>query len=149
MPGKRWAAKRLAEIHSGLGAARLAPDVTGLTLWIGKDNRNGQMGYRKFWRQHLPRIQFYNPRLSITVQRIITTKEHDKPAALYIHRSAYKNIQHIHELTSPNQCIHNTVSGTSIIDMQYKRSDEICRALLEQAGAAENAVQDVEKQKSE
>lgn len=113
MPGKQWAAARLAQVRSGLGAARLAEDVVGLTVWIGHDNGHGRMGCRKFWREHLPRIQFHNPQLSITVQRA----EHNGQAALHIHR----------------------VTGTTIVDMRHKHSDEICRALLEHAGSAQAA----------
>lgn len=41
-----------------------------LALTFQVKNHNGHMGARKFWRDYLPTLQFYNPALRIDVTRI-------------------------------------------------------------------------------
>lgn len=41
-----------------------------LALTFQVKNHNGHMGARKFWRDYLPTLQFYNPGLRIDVTRI-------------------------------------------------------------------------------
>lgn len=41
-----------------------------LNLTFQWQNHNGHMGARKFWREFLPTLQFYNPDLKIQVTRI-------------------------------------------------------------------------------
>ncbi|KAL3229656.1 Large ribosomal subunit protein mL61 [Nakaseomyces bracarensis] len=41
-----------------------------LALTFQVKNHNGHMGARKFWREYLPTLQFYNPNLRIDVTRV-------------------------------------------------------------------------------
>ncbi|KAG5437497.1 hypothetical protein PCANB_000925 [Pneumocystis canis] len=113
---QQWSriAKRLSKIQYGLGATQLSSDITELTLWMKRNNQDGQIGCRKFWKEYLPRIQFHNPELLISVKFIDT---------IDIYNTAPKEpVLHIHK-----------TSGLIVVNVLHKRSDEICHTLLKHA----------------
>lgn len=103
-------ANKLAQIRNGLGAAKIPRNITKLTLLMAFKNKNGQMGCRKFWRQHLPSIQFHNPHLQIEVRRS-------------------------HEETRAIMQIDQTSGDPIFLDMQYKQASDICQELFQKIHA--------------
>lgn len=67
------------------------------------------MYIRKFWRNYLPSIQFYNPHLCIQVFRS-------------------------HDEVNPILKVHRK-SGDILIDMKYQHASDICQRLIEQTSA--------------
>ena len=63
-------AKRLLDVRSGLGSLTLPADIKALHISFAQNNANGHMGPRKFVQQNIPRIQFHNPHLEISVTRV-------------------------------------------------------------------------------
>lgn len=58
---------------------------SAIKLTFQWDNSNGHMGARKFWKEYLPTLQFYNPNLLIEVNRIKNpNKQPDIPCLLEI-----------------------------------------------------------------
>lgn len=110
---------RLNAITKGPGALHIPSTVSAINLSFKLQNSNGHMGPRKFWRENLPRIQFYNPSLPISVSRqwATTSEEHAKiPATLTV---AFA------DGTSKN------------INAQYKMSEDILNELILLTGAKE------------
>lgn len=85
----------------------------GIKLTFQAQNHNGHMGARKFWRQYLPTLQFYNPGLKIDVVRIDNkdTKRAGVPCTL--------------EIVSKEDKILDQ------IDMKNKKDDTIMNELLQ------------------
>ncbi|KAJ2786891.1 hypothetical protein GGI15_001160 [Coemansia interrupta] len=96
--------KILAQLETGLGAARISPKVKSVTLTLSQRTR--APGARHFWREHLRRIQYANPSLPIAVN---FPREPCMPKLEISFADA-------------------AVDSFSIAGMQ---SDEICRKLLE------------------
>ncbi|KAK9496157.1 hypothetical protein V1508DRAFT_407828 [Lipomyces doorenjongii] len=71
----------LASLSIGKGALRLPNNVEKMTLTFKKLNSYGHMGARKFWRLYLPKIQFHNPNLPISVIRTEASTEAEHKAA--------------------------------------------------------------------
>lgn len=86
---------------------------SAIKLTFQAQNHNGHMGARKFWREYLPTIQFYNPGLKIDVVRVRNdnTKLAGVPCVLEI-------------LSNDNKVVGE-------IDMRNKRDDKIMGELLE------------------
>lgn len=83
---------QLNKISRGPAAVRLPPNVQSINLSFKAQNANGHMGPRKFWREFLPQVQFHNPNLPISVNRIhaSTPKEHKTlPAILKVQFSKF------------------------------------------------------------
>ncbi|KAK6535445.1 hypothetical protein TWF694_001905 [Orbilia ellipsospora] len=83
----RWLRAKLHSIRNGTGAAILPPNVSKLSLVFNykdssKDNITGHMGARKFFRECLPRLQYHNPTVDMSVLR---RKTPELPATLTIH----------------------------------------------------------------
>ncbi|KAK9333779.1 hypothetical protein V1520DRAFT_331726 [Lipomyces starkeyi] len=71
----------LTSLSIGKGALKLPSHVESMTLTFKKLNSYGHMGARKFWRLYLPKIQFHNPNLPISVIRTEATTEVEHKAA--------------------------------------------------------------------
>ncbi|GAO47989.1 hypothetical protein SAICODRAFT_31762 [Saitoella complicata NRRL Y-17804] len=104
-------AEALRNIRVGPGAAVFSPQVKALSLTFRFENYAGQMGARVFFRENLPRIQYHNPTLPITV-----TRDHAKDNAC--------------------KMIVTMADGTTQeISMLRKESSRICSELLSVAKA--------------
>ncbi|CCE63421.1 hypothetical protein TPHA_0E03310 [Tetrapisispora phaffii CBS 4417] len=84
----------------------------GLKLTFQFQNHNGHMGARKFWREYLPTLKFYNPELNIDVVRI---KNEDRNNV---------SVPCVMEITS------KTGTPLATIDMRNKRDSEIVTEFL-------------------
>lgn len=69
LPLTHMCPQKLALIRSGFGAAVLPANVRALRLKLAHRIDDGHMGARKFWREHLPRLQYHNPGLQVQVVR--------------------------------------------------------------------------------
>ncbi|KAH3687050.1 hypothetical protein WICPIJ_001963 [Wickerhamomyces pijperi] len=78
---------RLNLLSTGPGSVKVSPTVESIELIFKQRSPKGHLGARKFWRENLPRIQYHNPHLSITVRRIepeTKKQESEIPALLKI-----------------------------------------------------------------
>ncbi|KAK9241027.1 hypothetical protein V1525DRAFT_393488 [Lipomyces kononenkoae] len=71
----------LTRLSTGKGALRLPSNVENILLEFKKLNSYGHMGARKFWRLYLPKVQFHNPNLPVSVVRTEATTEVEHKAA--------------------------------------------------------------------
>lgn len=65
--------KFLNKISSTTKPAQILLDnakYSGIKVTFQVENHHGHMGARKFWREYLPTLQFYNPNFKIDVIRI-------------------------------------------------------------------------------
>ncbi|KAK9457664.1 hypothetical protein V1511DRAFT_476700 [Dipodascopsis uninucleata] len=108
----------LSKISTGKAAVTLPTSITNLKLQFKTLNKYGHMGARKFWRDHLPTLQFHNPSLKIEVFR---TKIENKS------EEAHKNEPAILSFT-----IGDKVQD---IDIKNMHSDEILERLVTATGA--------------
>ena len=82
-----------------------------LSLTFQTKNHNGHMGARKFWKDYLPTIQFYNPQLRIDVTRIKNeSKTVSVPCTLQANKHAPEILQSLlqkldHERVPESQII--------------------------------------------
>ncbi|KAJ9573115.1 Mitochondrial ribosomal protein L51 / S25 / CI-B8 domain [Nakaseomyces glabratus] len=83
-----------------------------LSLTFQTKNHNGHMGARKFWKDYLPTIQFYNPLLRIDVTRI-------------------KNESKTVSVPCTLQAIGTDGKVVEEIDMSNKHAPEILQSLLQ------------------
>lgn len=60
---------KLLSIRTGPGAAILPPEVKKIQLNFANTNGNGHQGAKKVWREYLPRLKYYNPVVSMVVNR--------------------------------------------------------------------------------
>ncbi|KAI1210605.1 CI-B8 domain-containing protein [Annulohypoxylon truncatum] len=82
-PGKRMhILQELLAIRHGPGAAILPPEITRIHLDFAKRWNNGHFGPRKFWRDCLPRLKFWNPAVPMLVNR---TEDQTAPAKMSIY----------------------------------------------------------------
>lgn len=99
--------------------------VTSIKLTFQQQSHNGHMGARKFWRNFLPTIQFYNPTLPIIVHRISNEdKKQQVPCCLEILGADSKLIHSIEMCNKSDVAImdellvnieHNRVPDTEIV----------------------------------
>ncbi|KAI0884732.1 CI-B8 domain-containing protein [Annulohypoxylon maeteangense] len=82
-PGKRMnILQQLLSLRQGPGAAILPPEITRIHLHFAKRWNNGHMGPRRFWRECLPRLKFWNPAVPMLVNR---TDDNSSPAKMSIY----------------------------------------------------------------
>lgn len=62
----------LNSLTSGLGAIKFPENVQRLELRLNRLVNESNAGAKRFWRTELPPIQFYNPRIPISVRRFDT-----------------------------------------------------------------------------
>ncbi|KAG9290800.1 hypothetical protein G9A89_011763 [Geosiphon pyriformis] len=95
----------LLNLRTGLGAAKLGPKVSKISLLFSTKQDNA--GARYFLRENLPRIAYNNPELPIKVDKI--PKKGIKPELII-------------EFENPDD--------TVTLDLSQRHGDEICRELL-------------------
>ncbi|KAK2032340.1 hypothetical protein LX32DRAFT_636485 [Colletotrichum zoysiae] len=84
--GQRWHALRyILAMRFGPGAATLPPNVTRIHMEFAKNAVNGHVGPKKFWREMLPRLKYYNPAVPMIVNRKANT---DGAAVMSVYFSA-------------------------------------------------------------
>ncbi|KAI0161344.1 CI-B8 domain-containing protein [Xylariaceae sp. FL1272] len=82
-PGKRMnILQALLSLRHGPGAAILPPEVTRIHMDFAMRWNEGHFGPRKFWRECLPRLKFYNPAVPMLVNR---STNNEGPATLSIY----------------------------------------------------------------
>ncbi|KAM7200531.1 Mitochondrial ribosomal protein L51 / S25 / CI-B8 domain containing protein [Naviculisporaceae sp. PSN 640] len=60
---------RIMNLRHGPGAAVLPRDVTRIHMDFALKLNGGHMGARKFWRENLPRLKYWNPAIPMIVNR--------------------------------------------------------------------------------
>ncbi|KAI0202991.1 CI-B8 domain-containing protein [Astrocystis sublimbata] len=69
-PGKRMhILQALLALRHGPGAAVLPPEITRIHLDFALRWNDGHMGPRRFWRECLPRLKYWNPAIPMLVNR--------------------------------------------------------------------------------
>ncbi|KAI2473386.1 CI-B8 domain-containing protein [Annulohypoxylon bovei var. microspora] len=82
-PGKRMhILQEMLAIRHGPGAAILPPEITRIHLDFARKWNNGHMGPRKFWKDCLPRLKYWNPAVPMLVNR---TDDQMAPAKMSIY----------------------------------------------------------------
>ncbi|KAF9634088.1 hypothetical protein BFW01_g4983 [Lasiodiplodia theobromae] len=129
-------------IHSrlGPGAAVLPKDVKKITMRFAPKIDDGHRGPKKFFRTMLPRLQYRNPALRITVDR---TAAQSDPAVMNIIFSSPSS-----SATTSTEAQPATTSAnrTVTIQMKHKTESEILQQLYEATGAQEVEPTEVEKE---
>ncbi|KAK3386956.1 CI-B8 domain-containing protein [Podospora didyma] len=119
---------RLVTIRNGPGAAVLPKDISRIHLEFAAKIDGGHMGPKKFWREALPRLKYWNPAVPMIVNR---TTNQEGPATLTVYfRDAAST-------TEPPPMPSSSFSGhskapppaegerTVKIDMKNRRSEAI------------------------
>jgi large subunit ribosomal protein MRP49 len=87
---KSGISRQLAKLNllaSGPGSVKLPPSISRLNLKFQKGGiASGHLGAQRFWKDMLPRVQFHNPQLPISVQRYSkeSTETGEKPVLTVI-----------------------------------------------------------------
>ncbi|KAI1095473.1 CI-B8 domain-containing protein [Rostrohypoxylon terebratum] len=82
-PGKRMhILQEMLAIRHGPGAAILPPEITRIHMDFAKKWNNGHLGPRRFWKDCLPRLKFWNPAVPMLVNR---TEDQSAPAKMSIY----------------------------------------------------------------
>ncbi|SCU99626.1 LAME_0G04368g1_1 [Lachancea meyersii CBS 8951] len=117
-----------------ISATTLEPQVvlnaekySGLNLTFQYQNHNGHMGARKFWREFLPTLQFYNPEVKFQVTRV---RNEDKKNA---------------SVPCVLEVIDKEGKPVSSLDMRNKQGLEIMQELLSQLEHERVAEEDIVK----
>ena len=94
------------------------------------------MGPRKFWRNHLPRLKYYNPTVSMTVNR---TNDPTAPATLLIHFAPPSSSPSATASPAPSSSTtpstapsqHHPIDRIEAVDVRNMRDNEILTRVLE------------------
>ncbi|OLN91943.1 54S ribosomal protein MRP49, mitochondrial [Colletotrichum chlorophyti] len=134
--GTRWHALRaILSIRFGPGAAILPSNVTRIHMEFARRADQGHFGPRRFWRDMLPRLKYYNPATPMIVNR----KDNNEGAAVM---SVYFSTTDtpIDPATlpqPPSSAIDNSKAPAPIegervvtIDMKNRHSEEILESFL-------------------
>ncbi|KAL2019430.1 hypothetical protein VTK56DRAFT_9635 [Thermocarpiscus australiensis] len=131
--------KALVRIRNGPGAAVLPRDVTRIHLEFAKKWNNGHLGPRKFWREALPRLKFWNPAIPMIVNR---TNDQEGPATLTLYfrepgATLKSDIPQPSSSTDGFSKAPEPAEGERVvtIDMKNRRSDAILREFMDKSGA--------------
>ncbi|MCJ1485642.1 hypothetical protein MMC06_005817 [Schaereria dolodes] len=134
--------KTLLAIRLGPGAAVLPNDVKRIHLEFAHKLNDGHFGARKFWRNHLPRLKYHNPAVSMTINR---SADQTGPATLTVffappppppRPSSSSNppsaspapSSSTSTATSPSE--HTPFDRAETIDMKHKHESDILSQLL-------------------
>ncbi|KAK7207483.1 hypothetical protein BZA70DRAFT_271430 [Myxozyma melibiosi] len=103
----------LKKIALGKAAVEV-PKMTSLSLEFKIRNSHGHMGARKFWKEHLPSLQFHNPEVPMTVKLIPEpASEKEAMRAPSVLRAEFSN------------------RAPVVIDMKNRQSEEILAEFIE------------------
>ncbi|KAK4166183.1 CI-B8 domain-containing protein [Cladorrhinum sp. PSN259] len=129
----------LLGVRHGPGAALLPSEVTRIHLDFAHKLNDGHMGPRKFWRENLPRLKFWNPAVPMIVNR---SHNQTGPATLSIYfREPGATVQP--DSAMPSSSTEGDAKAPPpaegevvvTIDMKHKRSDIILQDFLAKTGA--------------
>ncbi|KAI1968196.1 hypothetical protein LOZ53_000961 [Ophidiomyces ophidiicola] len=146
---------RLLDIRVGLGAAVLPPapssssasPVTRLHLTYARKMYEGHFGARKFWRQCLPRLKYYNPGISMSVKQ---TDDNAGPALLSLYfenkDGATKQASSTRDESAPSPTESEYVRT---IDVKGKSLEEIWTSFKNLTGAEELQVSEADQHEIE
>ncbi|SCU96129.1 LAFA_0G04456g1_1 [Lachancea sp. 'fantastica'] len=104
-----------------------AEKYSGLNLTFQYQNHNGHMGARKFWREYMPTLQFYNPQMRFQVTRV---KNEDKKNA---------------SVPCVLEVLDREGKAVGSLDMRNKQGSEIMQALLAEVDHVKVAEEDIVK----
>ncbi|TEA19557.1 hypothetical protein C8034_v009411 [Colletotrichum sidae] len=143
--GKRWHALRaIFSLRFGPGAAVLPPNVTRIHMEFAKTMNDGHMGPRRFWRDILPRLKYYNPATPMIVNRK-QTNEGAAVMSIYLNNNPDETPIDTSSLPQPPSSAvdaskaPNPIKGEKVIkfDMKDKRSEEILVRFMAETEAAQ------------
>ena len=132
------AAPQLLDIRLGPGAVILPPEIKRLHLSFAYKINDGHRGARQVWRNHLPRLKYHNPAVSMTIDR-----SHDQagPATLSIFFAPAANASTQSATASPaptsstsgdkTASFHTSWDRVEAIDMKHKKEEAILERLME------------------
>jgi len=135
---------KLLAIRLGPGAAILPPEVTKIHMNFATDIHDGHWGPRRFWRNCLPRLKYWNPAVSMTVTR---TQDQEGPALMTIQFTTPEEAAAITpEISSPADKVDSTAPITQgqavsitnrveTINMKHRVDSEILNELLKLTNA--------------
>ncbi|KAL2259420.1 hypothetical protein VTK26DRAFT_6913 [Humicola hyalothermophila] len=133
--------RTLVNIRVGPGAAVLPKDVTRLHLEFGLQTYDGHVGPKKFWRDYLPRLKYWNPAVPMVVNRVPVK---DGPATLTLYfREAGATLPSDIPQPSSSWKGHSKapapVEGERIvtINMKHRRSEAILKEFMDKTGAVQ------------
>ncbi|KAK4228960.1 CI-B8 domain-containing protein [Podospora fimiseda] len=131
--------EKLLTVKHGPGAAVLPTEVARIHLEFAHKLNDGHMGPRKFWRQNLRRLKYWNPAIPMVVNR---THDQKGPATLSIYfREPGAPIQQDTPMPSSSNDgdakAPPAADGERLvtINMKNRRSDEILKDFLTKTGA--------------
>ncbi|KZL77508.1 50S ribosomal protein Mrp49 [Colletotrichum tofieldiae] len=140
--GQRWHALRaILNIRFGPGAATLPPNVTRIHMEFARRAEDGHFGPKKFWRDMLPRLKYYNPAIPMIVNR---KSNNEGAAVMSVYFSATDAPVDPSTLPQPpSSAIDNSKAQPPLegvervvkIDMKGKHSQEILDRFLAETKA--------------
>ena len=110
----------------GAGAAILPSNIQRIDLQFAQAYNDGHFGARKVWRNHLPRLKYYNPSVSMTVQR---HNEAEGPSVLTVFFN--EPTSSLHSGAAADQTYSEPIGRTQTIDMKHKLDIDILAHLME------------------
>ncbi|KAJ0167655.1 hypothetical protein CTA2_1314 [Colletotrichum tanaceti] len=140
--GQRWHALRvILQIRFGPGAATLPPDVTRIHMEFAKRAEAGHVGPKKFWREMLPRLKYYNPAIPMVVNRKANVEGTAIMSVYFSATGAPVNPSTLPQ--PPSSAIDSSKAPPPLegvervvkIDMKNKHSEEILRHFLAETKA--------------
>ncbi|KKY28777.1 putative 50s ribosomal protein mrp49 [Diplodia seriata] len=140
---RRYAySKQLLGIRIGPGAAVMPKEVKKITMRLAPKIDDGHRGPKKFFKAILPRLQYRNPALRITVDRSAAQSD---PAVMNI---LFDSPAAASAASTPSQSSGSVArkDRTVTIYMKGKTDSEILQQLYEVTGAKEVEPTEVEKE---
>ncbi|KAK1754588.1 CI-B8 domain-containing protein [Echria macrotheca] len=134
------ALREILWIRNGPGAAILPPNVTKIHLEFARKMEGGHMGPRKFWRENLPRLKFWNPAVPMIVNRIADPLG---PAILTVYLREGGGPLAKADVSQPSSATDGMSKAPPpandekvlVVDMKGLRSDEILKEFLKKTSA--------------
>ncbi|KAJ3566043.1 hypothetical protein NPX13_g7277 [Xylaria arbuscula] len=149
-PGKRMnILQAILSLRHGPGAAILPPEVTKIHMDFAMKWNDGHFGPRRFWRECLPRLKFWNPAIPMLVNRS-TNQAGPATMSIYFRQTSAEPIstaEVVRNMLPLAQQPHSSVSNEHpapppeegervvTIDMKNVHSDDILGAFLAKTGA--------------
>ncbi|KAL9128654.1 MAG: hypothetical protein Q9217_002714 [Psora testacea] len=127
-------------IRIGPGAATLSNDVKRVHLDFAYKFNDGHLGARKVWRKYLPRLKYYNPAVSMTVNR---HTDQVGPSTLTVYYTNPPKTLSSGASSSPSSSTrlstktssHVSWDRTETIDIKHRHESEILNRLIELTNA--------------
>ncbi|KAK3315266.1 hypothetical protein B0H66DRAFT_564897 [Apodospora peruviana] len=144
--------REILNLRHGPGAAILPRDITRIHMDFGLRLNNGQMGARKFWKDVLPRLKYWNPAIPMIVNRTPETdtkpimtlyfRDNTVPAPAKLDETPILSATHGHSKAPAPKPWEKTVT----IDMKDVHSEKILRDFMETTGAVQVMPTEQERQ---